>query len=210
MDTGFDYEVHVFRSPKFRSVVDEATKFFSKTPLQTLPPPDRFIGGGVYALYYLGEYELYSPLSKLNHEDCKYPIYVGKAVPPGWRTGRVGSSITADLHQRLKEHTRSLEQAENLKADSFQCRFMILNDVESDLVVPVEASLIRQYRPLWNMVVDGFGNHDPGKGRYNQAKSEWDVLHPGRRWAERLTGLMPDLDGIISKAKIHLENLALS
>jgi hypothetical protein len=87
---------------------------------------------------------------------------------------------------------------------------MILNDVESDLVVPVEASLIRQYRPLWNMVVDGFGNHDPGKGRYNQAKSEWDILHPGRLWADRLTGIAPELDTIISKVNTHLENLGLS
>lgn len=210
MDAKFDYKAHIFRSPKFRGVVDEATKFFSKTPLHILPPPDRFVGGGVYALYYLGRYELYSPLSKLNHKDCKYPIYVGKAVPPGWRTGRVSSSITPNLYQRLREHNRSLEQAKNLKADEFQCRFMILNDVESDLVVPVEASLIRQYRPLWNMVVDGFGNHDPGKGRYNQAKSEWDILHPGRLWADRLTGIAPELDTIISKVNTHLENLGLS
>jgi hypothetical protein len=29
--------------------------------------------------------------------------------------------------------------------------------------------------------VDGFGNHDPGKGRYKQARSDWDVIHPGRQ-----------------------------
>lgn len=87
---------------------------------------------------------------------------------------------------------------------------MILNDVESDLVAPVEASLIRKHRPLWNMVVDGFGNHDPGKGRYNQAKSEWDVLHPGRAWAERLTGVASDLDQIINKVHLYLTNLGLS
>jgi hypothetical protein len=87
---------------------------------------------------------------------------------------------------------------------------MILNDVESDLVVPVEASLIRRYKPLWNMVVDGFGNHDPGSGRYNQAKSEWDVLHPGRIWAERLTGVEPNLNDIIVKIQSHLANLGLS
>jgi len=65
---------------------------------------------------------------------------------------------------------------------------MILSDVEGDLVVPVEAELIRRHRPLWNSVLDGFGNHGPGKGRYNQAISDWDVLHPGRTWAARLTG----------------------
>jgi hypothetical protein len=210
MDTRFDYTEHVFRSPKFRSVVNEAVGFFTKTPLQTLPPPSRFIGGGVYALYYVGEYKLYSKLSNLNHKDCVYPIYVGKAVPPGWRTGRAKSSATPDLYQRFREHTRSLQQAENVQVDEFRCRFVILNDVESDLVVPVEASLIRQHKPLWNMVVDGFGNHDPGSGRYNQAKSEWDVLHPGRLWAERLSGVPPTLDEIIAKVEAHLESLGLS
>jgi len=76
---------------------------------------------------------------------------------------------------------------------------MIMTDVESDLIVPVEAEMIRKYRPLWNMVIDGFGNHDPGAGRYDQAKSEWDVLHPGRGWAERLKGKSPVLENIIRK-----------
>jgi hypothetical protein len=81
---------------------------------------------------------------------------------------------------------------------------MILEGATSDLVVPVEAELIRRYAPLWNSVVDGFGNHDPGKGRYNQARSEWDVLHPGRPWAERLTGESPRLEDVIAKVRQHL------
>jgi hypothetical protein len=101
MNTEFDYAAHTFRSPEFRSVVDKAAGFFAQTPLQILPPTTRrFVGGGVYALYYLGEYELYSELSELNRYECTHPIYVGKAVPPGWRTGRVRSSTTPDLYQR--------------------------------------------------------------------------------------------------------------
>jgi hypothetical protein len=76
---------------------------------------------------------------------------------------------------------------------------MILQGAEIDLVAAIEAELIRNYRPLWNTTVDGFGNHDPGSGRYNQAKSEWDALHPGRSWAEKLTGKPPKLKDIISK-----------
>ena len=45
--------------------------------------------------------------------------------------------------------------------------------------------MIEMFAPLWNRVLDGFGNHDPGKGRYQQQRSPWDVLHPGRAWAER-------------------------
>jgi hypothetical protein len=78
---------------------------------------------------------------------------------------------------------------------------MILTDIESDLVVPVEAELIRRYAPLWNTVIDGFGNHDPGRGRYDQAKSEWDVLHPGRPWAERLRGESPSLVQVMDKIR---------
>jgi hypothetical protein len=76
---------------------------------------------------------------------------------------------------------------------------MILDDLESDLIGPVEAELIRRYKPLWNTVVDGFGNHDPGSGRYDQARSEWDVLHPGRPWAERLTGASPQVNDILDR-----------
>ena len=65
---------------------------------------------------------------------------------------------------------------------------MILEDAAADMIGTVEAALIRNYYPLWNSTVDGFGNHDPGSGRYEQAVSDWDVLHPGRGWAERLNG----------------------
>lgn len=49
-----------------------------------------------------------------------------------------------------------------------------------------ETSAIAMHRPLWNTLVDGFGNHDPGRGRYEGMRSRWDTLHPGRRWAEKL------------------------
>ncbi len=208
MQPVFDYELHTFRSPNFRSVVEEAIEFFEQTPVQNLPPPGRFIGGGVYALYYTGSYDLYAKLAAINRQDyILYPIYVGKAVPPGWRTGRVSTSVTSELYRRLQEHYKSLRQAVNLQEDQFHCRFMILDGLEGELVVPIEANLIRLYRPLWNVVVDGFGNHDPGRGRYNQAKSEWDVLHPGRHWAERLTGVSPVLENTIMKVQQYFENL---
>jgi hypothetical protein len=185
----FDYRQHIFRSPKFQSVVDEAIAFFDDTPVYSLPPPDRFAGTGVYALYYVdiqGGFDAYREMAALNQNTLSLPIYVGKAVPPGWRSGRSRETDAPALYRRLREHTRSIQYAANLDPEVFQCRFMILTGIESDLVVPVEAELIRRYAPLWNTVIDGFGNHDPGSGRYDQAKSEWDVLHPGRPWAARL------------------------
>jgi hypothetical protein len=46
--------------------------------------------------------------------------------------------------------------------------------------------LIEKTKPLWNVVVDGFGNHDPGKGRHDQQISAWDTIHSGRDWAKKL------------------------
>jgi hypothetical protein len=209
MTNNFDASLHVFRSPKFQSVVDDAIRFIAQTPVHPLRPPAQFIGSGVYALYYVGDYELYARIANLNRDTCVQPIYVGKAVPPGWRTARATESETPDLYQRLREHARSIQQGANLQIDHFKCRFMILSGVESDLVVPVEAELIRRHRPLWNSVVDGFGNHDPGGGRYNQARSEWDILHPGRSWTERLTGESPHREDVIAKIRQFLRESSL-
>lgn len=84
---------------------------------------------------------------------------------------------------------------------------MILNSVESDLIVPIEAEMIRQYQPLWNTQIDGFGNHDPGSGRYNQSPSDWDVLHPGRAWVSNLTGTRPDAAAVMARVQSYLDSL---
>ena len=191
-------------------MVKDAIKFFLETPICGLPPAEQFVGSGVYALYYTGSHELYVKIASVNRKRPTAPIYVGKAVPPGWRTARTTISESPDLFRRLNEHSRSLEQAKDLVQSDFCCRFMILADIESDLVVPVEAELIRELRPLWNTIVDGFGNHDPGAGRYNQAPSEWDTLHPGRTWAQRLTGNPPQLDAIIARVQQFCSDLSLS
>lgn len=55
-----------------------------------------------------------------------------------------------------------------------------------DIWIPLgESALIRRYRPAWNALIDGFGNHDPGKGRINGVRSRWDTLHPGRSWSAK-------------------------
>ena len=198
-------KLHTFQSLKFRSVVEEAIQFFAGTPVHPLPPSSRFTGCGVYALYYLGDHNLYAKIARLNQDTCILPIYVGKAVPPGWRAARATSTESKSLYSRLREHARNVQQVKNLGIGGFCCRFIILQKAEADLIVPVEAVLIRKYQPLWNSVVDGFGNHDPGKGRYNQARSEWDVLHPGRPWADKLAGEPPSLEETIKKVQAYLD-----
>ena len=212
MSTNFDPELHRFRSPKFESVVEDAINFFGSTPAHPLPPPKRFAGAGVYALYYSGEFEPYEKIAEQNKEIARQPIYVGKAVPPGSRTGmNVRTGETADLFRRLREHTNSLAQAENLKTDDFRCRFMVLSGVERDLIAPVESALIRRYRPLWNAnILSGFGIHTPGQGRFEQRRSRWDILHPGRSWASRMQNLAASQEDIIADVRRFIDESSLS
>lgn len=85
------------------------------------------------------------------------------------------------------------------------CRFVIFEGDGSDMIGTIEAALIKLHKPLWNSCVDGFGNHDPGKGRYEQAKSDWDVLHSGRVWADRLNGIPNSYESILENINTHLE-----
>jgi len=182
-------------------MVANALLFFENTPIHSLPLSQTFVDSGVYALYYLGDYPLYAPISLHNQSSCILPIYVGKAVPPGWRTSRSPNATAPTLFNRLQEHARSIQQGADIHVAHFRCRFMILNVPESDLITVIEAELIRRFKPLWNSTVDGFGNHDPGVGRKDQAKSEWDILHPGRLWAEKLIKTATTREVIIAKVR---------
>lgn len=194
-----DPTVHTFSSTQFQTIVEEVITFFNETPVRLLPP-DSFNGPGVYGLYYTGDFEPYENPARANNTELTTPIYVGKAVPTGWRQGRTSRNYDAPhLYRRLREHARSIKRVDNLLLEDFQCRFVILVEEQSDLITLVEASLTRKYTPLWNSYIDGFGNHDPGSGRYDQAPSEWDTLHPGRPWVEKLTGEGPNRNKIIAK-----------
>lgn len=207
MDENFDLENHIFRSPAFQKLIEESITFFQETPVQPLPPKKQFNGTGIYGLYLSGNHPIYQAIADQNREKFILPIYIGKAVPAGWRQGRITDNNSPALYARLREHYRSIEQGENLILSDFSCRFMVLNNQESNLIGTVEAALIRLYKPLWNSVIDGFGNHDPGKGRYEQAKSEWDVIHPGRNWAKRLRGQSPNIYDILIKIDNYCTSL---
>lgn len=149
-------------------------------------PPEPFPGAGVYAIYYAGSFAPYQQIAGLN-SDGRYavPIYVGKAVPAGARKGGYGLDASPGhaLTRRLKDHAASIEQADNLELGDFRCRHLVVDDIWIPLG---ESLLVDRFSPIWNTLIDGFGNHDPGSGRRNQSKSRWDVLHPGRAWADRL------------------------
>ncbi len=204
--TQFDREKHLYSSQDFQEMVNDALRFFSGTPVQPLPPPQPFTGAGVYVIYYTGRLGVYAPLGQANRTSYSVPIYAGKAVPQGWRQGRgaAASVGTSTLFNRLREHGRSISTVSNLLIEDFACRFAIFEDTTVAMISIVESSLIQQHRPLWNVSLDGFGNHDPGSGRYGQAKSDWDVLHPGRVWAERCEGRSRTEEQIRANVAGHL------
>jgi hypothetical protein len=199
-----------FRSNLLEGILKEAIAFFEQTPVHDMPPQVSTPGLGVYGIYYTGKLELYEHLGRLNSKQCVIPIYVGKAVPAGWRKGRVASGDSSkSVIGRLREHAGSIRVTSNLDIRDFKSRFMILEGIEADLIAAVEAQLIRKYQPMWNTVVDGFGNHTPGEGRFDQARSEWDVLHPGRAWAARCRGEPPKLESILARIQGHKRSLSL-
>jgi len=195
---------HLFQSESFAKLINNAIDFMINTPIVSLPPKEKFAGGGVYALYYKGDFPLYQHIYKQNPE---LPIYIGKAVLPGWRQGKkIKNENDSALYRRLNEHSKNISSVDNLKINDFSCKFILLLSQEADLISPIEAAMIRKFNPLWNTCIDGFGNHDPGKGRYEQAKSEWDTLHSGRVWADRLKGTPPELNKIKEKIGIYYAN----
>ena len=206
----FDRAEHVYRNDAFAELVKDAVRFFNGTPVLPLPPPVHFLGRGAYAIYYTGSNPLYARYAELNRTAYGFPIYVGKAVPKGWRQSRASDHAdnqSSELFGRLRQHYSSLKRVPTLQDDEFMCRFVIFEDTGSDMISTVEAALIKLNRPLWNSCVDGFGNHDPGKGRYEQARSDWDVIHPGRLWAEKCKGVHNTKASILTKIKIHLASL---
>lgn len=151
-------------------------------PLGNLPT---FEGAGIYAIYHTGTFKAYEALSRFNRGGrFLWPIYVGKAVPAGARMG-ANLDLTAGkvLHNRLKQHAESVKAASNLDIADFHCRFLVVDDIW----IPLGESLvIARFTPVWNSLIDGFGNHNPGRGRHAVMRPRWDVLHPGRAWAMSL------------------------
>ncbi|MGP8438933.1 Eco29kI family restriction endonuclease [Paraburkholderia fungorum] len=151
---------------------------------QPLGELKQFFGVGIYAIYYIGDFEPYAPLAERNRNGLfQAPIYVGKAIPKGARKGGgVGEIRSRSLYDRLRDHAESVGFAANLDIKDFYCRFLVVDDIWIPLG---ESLLIAKFAPLWNASIDGFGNHNPGKGRFEGLRPRWDVLHPGRAWAEK-------------------------
>lgn len=154
-------------------------------PVHLLGELTVFFGTGIYAIYYHGKHVAYGAIAapnQANKSDPIIPIYVGKAVPQGARKGKVMPDPTKSkaLYGRLQEHAESITAADTLDIGDFTCRYLVVDEIWIPLG---ESLMIAKFSPLWNLVVEGFGNHDPGAGRYQGLRPRWDTMHPGRAWA---------------------------
>jgi len=171
-------------------------------------PPQRFPGAGIYLIYYMGDFPAYARISAANQKGkFTQPIYVGKAIPAGGRKGLEGFDVPHGhvLFNRISEHADSISDAKNLSLGDFRCRWLVVDEV----FIPLgESLLISHFKPLWNVVVEGFGNHDPGAGRVSGRKPAWDVLHPGRPWADRLQAASTR-DEILVQIQAHTDSVPI-
>ena|SRR6266508_1901616 len=169
-----------------QNLAEGIVRRISLHPAHRLPPNDRFLGAGVYLLYYIGDISFYAAIAAQNIKGkFATPIYVGKADPHGTQKGTgLNPKPGAVLYERLRSHADRIRATQNLKVDHFYFRIVVLDHVWIRLG---EAGLIDHYRPLWNAVLTGFGSKIPGKRRQRQQRSAWDTLHPGKGWPELLS-----------------------
>src|SRR5205809_925368 len=71
-----------------------------KRPVYRLPIQERFSGAGIYAIYYTGGYPPYRMIADKNQNDrFDLPIYVGEAVPEGYRKGEISLMEAATTYK---------------------------------------------------------------------------------------------------------------
>lgn len=109
-----------------KNLGDSIADALLERPTSPLPPKEGFNGAGIYAIYYVGEFDQYAPIVEANRGgQWTRPIYVGKAIPKGGRKGGqpLDARIGPVLYKRLKEHAKSIDEVENLSLSDFFCRY---------------------------------------------------------------------------------------
>lgn len=160
---------------------EQIREALEKRPVIEMPPP-KFNGAGIYAIYFNGAGKKgYEALSQVNNDKAGWqlPVYVGKAVPKGARKGLATMDATKGIAMwdRIKQHSKSLTEA-GFDLRDFRVRYLMVDDIWIPLG---EMLTIVKFHPVWNLVLDGFGNKVPGKNRHQLPT--WDIMHEGRPWA---------------------------
>ena len=184
-----------------------AKALLARKPL-SLASLQSFNGAGIYAIYYKGSFPLYEPLVNRNkRQTFPTPIYVGKAIPRRTRknsTNIFGVTKTKVLFRHLKNHASCIKAAKNLKTADFLYQFLIVDEM---WIAAGESLLIAKFAPIWNNTINGFGDQESGRGRNRCIKPRWDVLHPGRAWANRYEPRKENLQQIQADVAHFLRSL---
>lgn len=158
-----------------------------RSEVKPLSKTSHLVGAGVYVIYYVGSLPMYAPIAARNlGGEFKQPLYIGKAIPKGGRKGGVSEDAAAKgtaLRDRLGQHLASVSDGRGLRPQDFFYQALMVDDIWIPLG---ENMLIEHFKPVWNLVIDGFGNKDPGTRRKDQYTSPWDVIHPGRKFTAKL------------------------
>ncbi len=162
----------------------------------------KFYGAGVYAIYYVGPFDPYRIISK-----TESPVYVGKADPAS-PSASTPKEQGVKLYSRLMEHRRSIGKAQNINANEFEVRYLV---IKTGMQTSAESCLINYFKPIWNKEIKvcfGIGSHgDDKENTRTNKRSPWDTMHPGRQWAA-----VPDLEDqkpyqqIVDEIVLHCEN----
>lgn len=196
---------------EYGAITDSISRQFFSTDPVPLAEVTSFEGSGIYALFYTGRFPAYARLAAENRRvPGSLPIYIGKAAPSRRKGDQSVMDLAANVYEgtglftRIKNHRASIEAAKNLDVSDFTVRLLVL----AYIWVPMaETAMINRFLPLWNNVVDGFGNHNPGKGRINGVRPRWDTLHPGREWADRYPERDETAEDIAQDVVDHLNRL---
>ena len=181
---GSSTDIGAYNPLDLRVLAENMARVVLEQPVHPLGDVPSFKGAGVYIIYYTGDHPLYTMISAKNRDNkWDQPIYIGEAARKGARKGGVlaegppGPAIWG----RLKNHAQSIREVQDLEIGDFWCRYLAIED----FFIPLcESLLIDRYTPVWNKVVDGFGNKTLGINRkVRQAISMWDLLHQGRKGA---------------------------
>lgn len=177
-----------------------------RVPLNLVP---RSYGAGVYAIYYSGDHPVYAPIS-----GTETPIYVGKANPSS-ASAKTPREQGDRLYGRLADHRKMIRTVQGyaetnrlenpLRIEDFECRRLV---TATNAQMFAETHLISLFKPVWNAetkICWGISKHGDTEGR-NNARSPWDVLHPGRVWAmaEKLANSR-EPETIVADVAAHLQ-----
>lgn len=155
-----------------KKVGDNCIYQLPRQPLHRLDSLKPFPRTGVYAIHYIGKPLLYGL-----YGSSVTRVYTGQSS--GGKRKGVGYIKTGDkeaddyatylflrqydtlpsVYDRLNQHRKSIAAAKNLDLENFFCSFLLMNRI---WVRAVEDLLIREFNPVWNVCLDGFGNNGVG------------------------------------------------